>query len=381
MKNNNPFTNLLAKICATKRQQLLIFLSIFIIFSFGITLGIVLSYYSKNFSLSLNFTTTTTQPSECSNQSKLQDFLKVPEAMHEMNDEELLWKASMTTKIRDYPFKRKPKVAFMFLTKGPVLLAPLWEKFFKGHEGLYSIYVHSNPYYNGSAEGENSVFYRRRIPSKDVQWGKVSMIEAERRLLANALLDISNQRFVLLSESCIPLHNFQTIYSYLINSTQSFVEAYDLPGPVGRGRYNKKMASEGLTLRQWRKGAQWFEMDRELAIEVVSDKKYFPIFQKYCRGPCYSDEHYLPTFLNTKFGDRISKRTVTWVDWSKSGPHPTKFNRYSVSEEFLEQLRSAHTCEYNGNVTNVCYLFGRKFDPVTLYRLLKFAPKLMHFNR
>lgn len=33
-----------------------------------------------------------------------------------------------------------------------------------------------------------------------VTWGKVSMVEAERRLLANALLDPDNQHFVLLSD-------------------------------------------------------------------------------------------------------------------------------------------------------------------------------------
>jgi hypothetical protein len=33
-----------------------------------------------------------------------------------------------------------------------------------------------------------------------VSWGKISMVEAERRLLANALLDPDNQHFVLLSD-------------------------------------------------------------------------------------------------------------------------------------------------------------------------------------
>uniref|UniRef100_A0A2N9H956 Uncharacterized protein n=1 Tax=Fagus sylvatica TaxID=28930 RepID=A0A2N9H956_FAGSY len=93
------------------------------------------------------------------------------------------------------------------------------------------------------------------------------MVEAERRLLANALLDVSNQRFVLLSESCIPLFNFSTIYNYLMGSTETFVEVYDLPGPVGQGRFNRKM-SPTIKLKQWRKGSQWFEMDRDLAIET-----------------------------------------------------------------------------------------------------------------
>lgn len=207
------------------------------------------------------------------------------------------------------------------------------------------------------------------------------MIEAERRLLANALLDFSNERFVLLSESCIPLFNFSTIYTYLMNTSQNFVESYDLPSPVGRGRYNQQMYPI-IKLNQWRKGSQWFAMDRNLALEVISDTTYFPMFQKYCKGSCYADEHYLPTFVSTNFWDTVVNRTLTYVDWSKGGPHPSRYMRTDVTEEFLHKLRNETDCKYNniGDATNICYLFARKFMPNALDRLLRFAPKIMHFN-
>ncbi|CAN4124840.1 unnamed protein product [Withania somnifera] len=285
-----------------------------------------------------------------------------------MSDEELFWRSSMVPKVKNFPFERVPKVAFMFLTRGPVLLAPLWELFFKGHEGLYSIYVHSDPSYNQS-QVESPLFHGRRIPSKEVEWGKVNMVEAEKRLLANALLDISNQRFVLLSEACIPLFNFSTIYNYLMNSRESF------------GRYRSRM-SPTIKLKQWRKGSQWFEMDRELAVEVVSDRTYFSVFQKHCSGSCYADEHYLPTLVSMKFKKRNSGRSLTWVNWSKGGPHPARFIRPDVTVEFLKKLRRKEShCEYNGEKTSVCYLFARKFTPHALTRLLRFAPKVMQFNK
>ncbi|GAB2277511.1 hypothetical protein Dimus_012218 [Dionaea muscipula] len=298
-----------------------------------------------------------------------------PPLMHNFDDEELLWRASMVPKIPGYPFQRVPKIAFMFLTKGPLPLTPLWDMFFHGHEGLYSIYVHSHPLYKDNFP-ENSVFYGRRIPSKDVEWGKFNMLQAERRLLANALLDYSNERFVLLSEACIPLFNFTTVYTYLISSSKSYVEANDLPGPVGRGRYRPRMRPH-IKLSQWRKGSQWFEMRRDLALEVVSDNKYIELFKKYCTNACYGDEHYLPTLISIKFWERNSNRTLTWVDWSRVGPHPGTFQYRQVTPEFLETLRSNHnhTCEYNGNKTHICYLFARKFSPNSLRRLMIFAPK------
>ncbi|XWS50750.1 hypothetical protein CRYUN_Cryun12cG0114100 [Craigia yunnanensis] len=307
----------------------------------------------------------------------IKEFFEQPETMHTMKDEELFWRASMIPKIQESPIKRVPKVAFLFLTRGKVLLAPLWEKFFQGHRGLYSIYVHSDPSFNQTVP-KSSVFYGRQIPSKNVRWGEMNMVEAERRLLANALLDISNERFVLLSESCIPLFNFSTVYDYLIHSNKSFVESYDLRGPVGRGRYNDLMQPV-VYLEQWRKGSQWFEMDRFLAIEVISDRTYFPVFRRYCKGQCYGDEHYLPTFVTVNFSERNSNRTLTYVDWSKGGPHPFRFLREDVTKEFLEKLRNSTHCNYNGRETDICYLFARKFSVNALDRLLRFAPIVMNF--
>ncbi|XVF25081.1 hypothetical protein REPUB_Repub13aG0183100 [Reevesia pubescens] len=71
---------------------------------------------------------------------------------------------------------------------GPLPLAPLWDRFFKGHEGQYSIYVHALPSYV-TGYPPSSAFHRRQIPSQMVEWGKMSMCEAERRLIANALLE------------------------------------------------------------------------------------------------------------------------------------------------------------------------------------------------
>lgn len=298
--------------------------------------------------------------------------------MHGMSDEELIAKALEVNSRSEGESVTTPKIAFMFLARGELPFMPLWENLFRGHDGKFSIYLHLSPDYNGN-EPTDSVFYGRRIPSKVVGWGKVNMMEAERRLLANALLDPSNQRFVLLSESCVPLFNFPTIYSYLINSTLSFIELYDDPGPTGRGRYKKPM-NPPIDITQWRKGSQWFEVDRFLAVEIISDTIYFPVFKRYCKGSCYTDEHYLPTLVNIKYGERNANRSLTWVDWSVKGAHPARYYRNKVTPEFLKELREGSRCLYNGVETTTCYLFGRKFLPNSLIRFLHFSPSVMGFG-
>uniref|UniRef100_I1KQ97 Glycosyl transferase, family 14 n=2 Tax=Glycine max TaxID=3847 RepID=I1KQ97_SOYBN len=368
------------------------FFSHVLVFASGLLIGITLITFSfKNLSLNFQFhqlflpsLSPHSDPiliSALNNQTKvtIHSILRPTKAaMHDMTEEELLWRASMVPMIKELPYNHTPKVAFMFLTKGSVLLAPLWERFFKGNEAFYSIYVHSLPSFNDTVP-QTSVFHGRRIPSKEVRWGDFNIVGAERRLLANALLDFSNQHFVLLSESCIPLFNFSTIYNYLMNSTKTFVEAYDMPGAVGRGRYSPRMRPL-VNLSQWKKGSQWFQIDRALAIDIVSDQQYFPLFNKYCKNRCYGDEHYLPTFVSIRFWKRNSNRTLTFVDWSRGGAHPARFMRQHVTVDFLKRLRHGRTCLYNGKTTNICHLFARKFMPQALDRLLRFAPRIMQFN-
>ncbi|CAO2830109.1 unnamed protein product [Amaranthus hypochondriacus] len=269
----------------------------------------------------------------------------------------------------------KPKIAFLFLVKKTIPLGRLWEKFFKGHEGYYTIYVHSDPSFNSSSKDEGGVFHGRRIPSKKVEWGRFSMMEAELRLLANALQDKSNQRFILLSESCIPLFNFTTIYSYLINSTQTHIESYDKPGPAARGRYKPNLMGPTITIRDWRKGSQWFEINRKLSEEILSDRRHFLLFKNSCKKyACCADEHYLATWMNMNSKGRNSNRSLTWVDWSKGGCHPAKFGSNDISLRFLRRLQNGNNCKHK-----ICFLFARKFMPNTLTRLLQLSSQVMGF--
>ena len=93
-------------------------------------------------------------------------WIKPPSTVwHTMNDSQLFWRASFDPQITSYPFKRVPKIAFMFLTRGPLPMARLWDRYFKGHEEHYSVYIHALPSYVEDYP-PSSAFYRRQIPSQ-----------------------------------------------------------------------------------------------------------------------------------------------------------------------------------------------------------------------
>ncbi|KAJ1282746.1 hypothetical protein BS78_03G075300 [Paspalum vaginatum] len=310
-------------------------------------------------------------------------FLSPGGVTHNMTDEELYWRASMAPMVRRTPASRVPKVAFLFLVRGELPLRPLWEKFFAGHQGLYSIYVHAHPSYTGSPPAD-SVFYGRYIPSQRTKWGDASLVEAERRLLANALLDVGNERFALFSEACIPVYGFPTVYAFLTGSNTSFVDCYENGG--SRSRYRPFFATRNITLARWRKGAQWFEMDRALALGSVADASCFPAFRDFCvgRSECLIDEHYLPTLVSLLgWGRRNANRTLTYADWKRAvNRHPHTHGADEVTEELIRGIREdgGGRCFYNGDRNGVCNLFARKFSADALQPLLRLAPKVMGFG-
>ena len=139
-----------------------------------------------------------------------------------------------------------PRIAFLFLTRGPLPHARLWERFFYGHDGEYVVHVHASPGFELNASTVASpVFFGRTVQSPvEVEWGQMSVVAAERRLFASALLDSSVARLVLLSESCVPLRSFRCVTrlfqccrlrpnvprsyvkEYLLNNEKSFIDSF-----------------------------------------------------------------------------------------------------------------------------------------------------------
>ncbi|WVZ81510.1 hypothetical protein U9M48_028877 [Paspalum notatum var. saurae] len=209
------------------------------------------------------------------------------------------------------------KVAFLFLTRGPLPLAPLWERFFGGHEGLYSVYVHALPgYYDDSSDSSAAAFFLRgrQIPSQPVSWGSITLVDAEKRLLANALLDWRNERFV-------PVFNFRTVYEYLVNSAHSYQPA------DGAGRGGGAVA-QGLRVVRDEPGP--------------GRRRGGGLFRRHCTPSCYPDKHYIPTYLHLRHGGRNANRTVTWVDWSRGGPHAPAGGRHPEQRHQVPLQRQAN---------------------------------------
>ncbi|XP_074579436.1 glycosyltransferase BC10-like [Curcuma longa] len=300
-----------------------------------------------------------------------------------------------------------PKIAFLFLARSNLPLDFVWHTFFRNaEEEKFSIYVHSEPGFVFDKTTTRSPFFfgRHLRDSIKVIWGESTMVEAERLLLASALKDPSNQRFALMSDSCVPLYNFSYIYDYVMSSPKSFVDSFL---SKKEGRYNPKMFPT-VPRDRWRKGSQWITLVRKHAKIVVDDTVVFPAFRRFCKHltgevlggkqknkeaaqeehDCITDEHYVQTlFSMSQLDDELERRTLTYTSWNQSidvkdkrSWHPKTFEFADASKEHIMEIKSINHiyyeteyrtewCQRNAEFVP-CFLFARKFSRSAAMRIL-----------
>ena len=301
-----------------------------------------------------------------------------------------------------------PKIAFLFLSRSAIPFHELWARFFHGHEGYYSIYIHSMPGYVQAPEVWSGM-QGRQVASKPVFWGSLSIVEAMKRLISNALLDPLNARFIILSEADIPMRPFPHVYRYILSSNRSFAGGYRKffrDRRTAMGIFPPRLVKEG-----WVFGDAWMEMARPHARAVVWEWEMHEMTLQYCRTQhspaCCVDENLIQTVLTERFPQQIHNRSLMYTYWQKpTDAHPSRFWRYDVTPEVLASMRedrqmmrkdgfdakyvteetaeelrvrANRTCTTDEGEPTHCALFARKFDRSASFRLVTFAKTVLGF--
>ncbi|KAK4746879.1 hypothetical protein SAY87_025916 [Trapa incisa] len=314
--------------------------------------------------------------------------------------------------------KQRPKIAFLFLTNSDLTFAPLWERFFKGHDHLYNIYIHADPsmrsinttthsptdtasssktvrateppksIWDSGYRSPGKVFDNRFIVSKRTERASPTLISAARRLLANALLDDpSNFYFALVSQHCIPLHSFDYMYRTLFGNSFNALRAYFKPSkflsfieilsdePNLYERYTARGEDAMLPevpFEQFRVGSQFFILTRRHSLLVVKERRLWKKFKLPClnKYSCYPEEHYFPTLLSMADPKGCSHYTLTRVNWTGCfDGHPHLYLPDEVSVDLIYQLRESDL--------GFSHLFARKFSPGCLQPLMDMADEVI----
>lgn len=221
---------------------------------------------------------------------------------------------------------------------------------------LFSLYVHVPP----GGEQHLDPFFRKYLISRQVkvEWGEHSMVYATRELLWFAFKDPRNTRFVLLSESDIPLYGPLQTYYQLQSEQKSRVDASEMLS-TDKYRWNFRFLCGNPPIKEtdWRKSSQWFTLIRYHAFQVLNDSGVYRSFERFCTSffddvhswyrVCYSDEHYIPTLLGmvTNITTLYPTRGPSHVDFSKGGAHPYEYSPSNVTARLIyARLRVSHSC-------------------------------------
>ncbi len=217
------------------------------------------------------------------------------------------------------------------------------------------------------------------VPRTNIQWGGYSQINAEILLMKTALSFGEYIRFHLLSGTDLPIKSQDYIHTFFEqNQSKEFVifdyeqqrsviesrmsQYHFLVNKIGRKKgilqfiekalcaFQKAMGinrirNDGL---EYKKGANWFSITRDLAQFVVDNELL--IQKKYKMTKC-CDEVFLQTLVfNSYFKDYLyfdSKQNrfhnMRYIDWSRGNPYIFRLSDY-------EKLMQSP------------YLFARKFD-------------------
>lgn len=241
------------------------------------------------------------------------------------------------------------KVAFMFLTVNDLNHGELWRVFFEAaHPALYRIVCH--PKHPDRIPG--SSILKANIIDKLVRtsWAHNSLVEATILMMRSALEDPLVEKFVLLSESCIPVDTFDNIYrAIVLQEMSSFSYNPEYHKTIDHGARFKNLNNSRLRIppARFMKAHQWFVLDRRAA-SVCAAGEFLHDFDRVFA----SDEHY---FINICAHHKIPFLNLrrTFVDFEFERSHPRVF--HEVSESLIMRLRKKG------------YLFMRKVGKPLLF--------------
>jgi len=241
------------------------------------------------------------------------------------------------------------KIAFLFLIDDNINQENVWNEFFKNVDTTkYNIYIHNkNPttlkYYED-----------KKIPSgqiiQDTHWGMSSLVNAMNSLFKYAYEnDENNYKFILVSQSCIPLKSFDFIYNELTLNNKGRMDMVKNPNLNSLELKHVEKEDAG-------KASQWIILNRT-AVEILAYqhtnfvKSIFVNSDKFLKehGAIHSgapDELYYMTFSNIfNIEDEFEYKTTTLTQFIDD-----VLGKEEISSSEIDNLYKSE------------YLFGRKIS-------------------
>eukprot|EP00347_Sterkiella_histriomuscorum_P002320 403368611 len=133
----------------------------------------------------------------------------------------------------------RQKLAFLFMIYDKHDLPSYWNQFFKNAPAeKFTILYHVKNEKKDIFTSQMKVPGIRKVPTIPSNWGDMSQVRVAIQLLRYGLEDQQAEKFIFISQSCLPLYDFDTMYEKLMSHEYSMFEFTDLEQSHG-GRFSR----------------------------------------------------------------------------------------------------------------------------------------------
>ena len=256
------------------------------------------------------------------------------------------------------------KIAFLFLTYNNLKRPDIWNKFFdidssssssdSKYANKYSIYLHSKE----PDKITDSLLQGKQIPEHiETCWGCANLVEANILMMKEALKDPLNTKFILVSDSCIPIVSFDIFYNEVMKDEKSRInihvnnlERYDniINPPFSKNEFTKHSGS-GLILNR---------KHTELIVLQLNT------FKKDWKNVEIPDEHYFGNILrvlDSDFNNSVSLNKTTFDMWSKDNLFNNKITNNDIITNSYINIKKISNNAID-KMRNNKFILARKVD-------------------
>jgi len=230
------------------------------------------------------------------------------------------------------------KLALCFLTYDTLSQPALWQRLIEANKNIINVYIHNKTnIYNDEYD-----LKKYCIPNRvETKWGDISLVQATMCLFEEAFKNQENEYFILLSDTCIPLHNIQTIYNEIDSIGQSILCSLDVKKDLKR--FHTFQDPTFFSKEEFAKQMQWMCLKRKDVVFFLKND-FTPIF-----GPAFwiPDEHYFIIIMN-KYNIPFYNKRITYDNWVEKSdnivdykPFPKTYS--SLSNEQVQKILKENT--------------------------------------
>jgi len=246
------------------------------------------------------------------------------------------------------------KVAFCFLVYTTIVRYDIWNTFFeKIDPDKYRVFIH--PKYLSDLSNLHFTYTIVKNIVKTTSKDNITIVKATLQLLRESYCD-DITHYVFLSQSCIPLYSFDSIYTFLENvqySILSFITNNKKERYHKLSNSMKKYIPYSTFVKQQ---PNMILTNQDVMILIKND-----MTEHFKNMPC-PDEHYFINVLLFIMNRKIIRQQVTFCNYDLYKTQAIEFN--NVDEMFIKNTRMMGFLfmrkVHNKSNINIHYLLNKK---------------------